>query len=386
MLQFIEQQRAWLAAMRQDFHRHPELSRREAETNRRIRSILEELGVDYLAPKDNITIAVLKAPAENAKTIAFRCDTDALEVMEMTGLPFQSACPGVMHACGHDAHISMGLGALKTLKAYQAQLKSHVVVIFQPAEEGEQGALSVLETGALPQVDAVYGVHVWPDLPVGTLGLKEGPVCSGTDKIIIDIEGKGGHGAKPEDCHDALLCACQVVNQLQTVVSRRVSPLHTAVLTIGTVEAGTRWNVIAGKAHLTGTMRVFDEQTRSMMIAAIDEIAKAVAAAHQCTARTEVQSLSGIVINHPEAVAFGRRAAQTVFGREGVLSVREAMIGDDFAEYRRLAPSLYVFLGCSEAGQSKYPLHHARFFVPDEAMVYGVKWFCALATQGEAAC
>lgn len=368
--------------IRELFHREPELSRHEFKTNERIRAYLDKWGVEYLAPESNITIALLKG-AKDGPVTAFRCDTDALSVTELTGADFASRVPGVMHACGHDTHITMGLAAARYLSLHPETFSGTVKVIFQPAEEGEGGARAVIATGLVNDVSRFFGLHVWPHLPVGAMGLIAGAVCSGTDKMTIRVKGVGGHGACPDKCRDAVVAAAAVVSNLQTIVARNVPPMKTAVLSIGTIHAGTRWNVIADEAVMTGTMRTLDLEAREIMTRRMEEVVEYTCRAQGCTGEVTVENLHGIVINDETVTRFARDAAVLVLGG-GAVDAEPAMIGDDFSMYSAIAPACYAFLGCTKPGDKNiYPLHHGCFLPDKEALLYGAAWLCACAGAEE---
>ena len=291
----------YVIRMRRYFHAHPELSGKELKTSAAIRAELDADGIEWRSCGKSLpqgTLGTIKGDLPG-KTILLRSDIDALPITEATGLPFASENPGVMHACGHDNHIAMLLTAAKILAANRHELRGTVKVLFQPSEEVGIGALDMIEDGALEGVDAAFGMHVWPELASGRVSLEPGPRMASTDRFRIDIQGKGGHAAAPHLCVDATPAAAFLAVNLQTLVSRSISPASSAVLTIGSLHSGSRWNVTSGSAYLEGTVRCFDEETRKTIREGMKRMADRVAAAHGCTAETTYTWLSDAVINDP---------------------------------------------------------------------------------------
>lgn len=371
-----------LTAFRRELHRYPEPSCKEIETHRRLRAWLREMDVAFFTPENNITIAVLGEKLAGAPCVGIRCDTDALEVKEQTCLPFQSRHEGVMHACGHDAHMAMGLGACLYWKTHPEALQGRVKVIFQPAEEGGDGAEHTVGTGLLDDVDAFIALHVWPQLDKGVISITDGPVCSSTDIVSIRVYGKGGHGAYPDLCQDAVAASAAVVTALQHIVSRFVPPIQPVVLSLGSLHAGTRWNVIAQEAAIEGTLRTFDDGLRERIIERMRSVIEHTAAAHQCSAELEITSQAKVVFNDPALSSVLRSAALELFPAEKVLALAPAMIGDDFSAYRTIAPCCYGLLGVRKQGDlDAAPLHHGAFDIDEEALALGTAYFCHAAAR-----
>ena len=375
MHEWLKQNEGWIIETRRLFHQFPELSRKEFATNQRIRKILTEHNIDYLAPENNITIAIVGKKGD--QTIAFRCDTDALNIVENTGLSFASKNHGVMHACGHDAHIAIGLAAVCCLKHFEDKLSKRIFVIFQPAEEGARGAQAVIDTGLLHNVKQFYALHVWPDLPVGTIGLKAGSFFSGTDKITIRLRGKSGHAAVPDSAQDTIAATGALIQSLQHIVSRFISPKDAGVITIGRIDAGNRWNIIADTSLIEGTVRVVEPNVRKNMLEAIEEMTQLIAKAHRCESEFQLDVLSSIIINDELETKQASEAA--LLADIKAKQVPPQMVGDDFAEYRQIAPGCYVLLGAQSDDGSYYPLHHGKFSVNERALYHGAAWFCSLA-------
>ncbi len=365
-----------------DLHERPELPLREAETHRYLRRQLDGLGVAYSAPADNITVAVIEGSRPGA-CVGLRCDTDALPVREETGLPFASKNPGVMHACGHDAHMAAGLGAARLLSARPDRWRGRVKLIFQPAEEGEGGADLVIATGLADDVDVFFGIHVWSPYETGTLHAAPVAVSASVDMFTIRISGRGGHGATPEKCADAVVAGAAVVGALQALVARGLSPMQPAVLTIGSFHAGSVGNVIAQEAELRGTLRALDEDTRRRAEELLERIAAATAQAYGCTAVLENRRVSDVVKNDAEAVRIALECAENLVPPEKIGTQRAMMLGDDFANYGVIAPGCYAQVGIAGEKKGTRAAHHNGMFCVDEDVLpLCAAWLAAFAARG----
>ena len=367
----------WLSDTYRDFHRYPETAHHEIETNRRIRAQLDALHVSYLMPAENITIAVLDS-GKPGPCVGLRCDTDALPVQEDTGLPYASAHDGVMHACGHDAHITIGLGAARLLSARSQDWRGRVKIIFQPAEEGENGADEVIATGLVDDVDAFFAIHAWSPYPTGTIHLSPITVAAAVDMFTIRITGQGGHGATPEKCRDALVAGAALVNALQTVVSRSVSPMVPAVLTIGSFHAGTVGNIIAQEAELRGTLRALDNETAAHLRAEMARIAEQTAQAFGCTANIFYHCRQDAVVNDAGLCETALSCAADLLPADKIGPQAPMMLGDDFSAYRRIAPACYAHVGIAdEALQTCAAHHNGKFRVDESVLPLCAAWMAA---------
>lgn len=372
----------YVIRMRRYFHAHPELSGKELKTSAAIRAELDADGIEWRSCGKSLpqgTLGTIKGDLPG-KTILLRSDIDALPITEATGLPFASENPGVMHACGHDNHIAMLLTAAKILAANRHELRGTVKVLFQPSEEVGIGALDMIEDGALEGVDAAFGMHVWPELASGRVSLEPGPRMASTDRFRIDIQGKGGHAAAPHLCVDATPAAAFLAVNLQTLVSRSISPASSAVLTIGSLHSGSRWNVTSGSAYLEGTVRCFDEETRKTIREGMKRMADRVAAAHGCTAETTYTWLSDAVINDPAITAVAAGAAAEVLGPDGLASAPPTLVGEDFAVIMHRVPSAFGFFGIrNEAVKAAFPLHTDRCTSDESGLIGGALIFVKTA-------
>ncbi len=285
-----------------------------------------------------------------------------------------------MHACGHDNHIAMLLTAAKILAANRHEVRGTVKVLFQPSEEVGIGALDMIEDGALEGVDAAFGMHVWPELASGRVSLEPGARMASTDRFRIDIKGKAGHAAAPHLCVDATPAAAFLAVNLQTLVSRSISPASSAVLTVGSLHSGSRWNVTSGSAYLEGTVRCFDEETRKTIREGMKRMADRVAAAHGCTAETTYTWLSDAVINDPDITAVAAGAAAEVLGPDGLASVPPTLVGEDFAVIMHRVPSAFGFFGIrNEAVKAAFPLHTDRCTSDESGLIGGALIFVKTA-------
>ena len=306
-----------LTAIRRELHRHPELSHEEFETTARIRGWLEAAGI-RIAERYPLRTGVVAEVGglREGPVVALRADIDALPIREETGLPFASEIPGRMHACGHDFHTAAIIGAALLLKEREAELRGTVRLLFQPAEEKASGARLVIASGALEKVCAVFGLHNKPDLPVGTFGIKEGPLMAAADGFRVEVEGRASHAAVPDAGIDPVVASAHIVTALQTIVSRNVSPLESAVISVTQLHGGTAWNIIPDRAMLEGTIRTFDRSVRARVLERFGQVAQGVASAFG--ARAAIRWIEGPPPVHNGALEcrlFGFRLVQGSFRR-----------------------------------------------------------------------
>lgn len=371
-------------------HKNPEPSYHEEKTARFAADKLRALPLEDI--KTGVgghgVTALLRGRAPGP-VIALRADMDALNVTENTGADFASLNPGVMHACGHDAHAAMLLGAALTLCSVRERLAGTIKFIFQPSEEmtPRGGALGMIEDGALenPKVDAIIGIHVWPAYKTGEIGAQDGVVSAASDHLKIKITGKSAHASMPHEGTDAIVAAAATVTALQNIISRRVDPRDTAVITIGTISGGTRYNVIAEEAFLEGTVRTFAPAVTKMMPEWIS--AAAVNAARSCGAGAEVDYESGYpsVVNDPAVSKICRKAIVDIVGERGLLPIQGVPAsGEDFSFFARNVPASFAWLGCRPDGvapEDMPPLHNAKFLPDPKALPLGVRYLSAAAIR-----
>lgn len=343
-----------------DFHKHPELSYQEFRTTKKIKEILQEEGVEILPLKlETGLVAIIrgeKVPeGTTRKTFVFRCDIDGLPVKEETDLEYKSLEEGKMHACGHDIHISTGIKVAVLLNQKKAELFSDYLVIFQPGEESSNGALKIIETGILKNVEAVVALHVNPELETGVLGIKENAITSSVDKFKMTVTGVGAHGAKPENSVDPILASSHFVCGLQSIISRNVSPLSNAVVSVTHFESGHTWNIIPGKAFLEGTIRTSDNETRKL----IEERFKAFVQGNDVSfgTKTELDFIKSNPATNNDSILCEK--ARQVAERVNLKSVVTpfSMLGEDFAYFQEVTKGIIIWVG-SGIGPN---LHNPKF-------------------------
>jgi len=355
-----------LIQWRRDFHQYPELGFEEHRTS----SIIAETLISFgMSPKTGVGKTGVTADLNfgEGPTIALRADMDALPMQETSGLSFSSKHDGVMHACGHDGHMAMLLGAAKILSQMDKELIGTIRFIFQPAEEGEGGARYMIEDGCLEGVDEIYGIHVWNYQPVGEVGAKEGPILAAADLFDIIIKGVGGHGATPQGTVDAVIVAAHLIQTLQTIVSRNTNPLESTVITIGEINGGHNFNIIADKVRLAGTTRAYTKENRSMIQRRMQEIIDGVAKSFGAEITFNYTDGYPPTVNHAGPVKKVLQAAGKVVG-PGAGEPYLSMGGEDFSYYLQKVPGCFFFVGSAPDGQRQFSTpHHCSHFNMDES-------------------
>jgi amidohydrolase len=375
-----------LVAIRRDLHRNPELSWQEHRTAVQICRFLDELGIAYRRDVAGTGIVADLPGAGSGPRIALRADTDALPVLEETGVPFASQNPGVMHACGHDAHTTMLLGAAALLAA-DPELPAPVRLIFQPAEELGSGAEGMIREGVLDDVAMIFGGHVDRHFRVGSIAVTDGPVNASTDSFMIQITGRGGHAARPHETIDAVVVGSLMVMALQTIVSREMNPLSPSVVTVGRFDAGTANNVIAGQAVLEGSIRAQDPTVRAALHRSVERIAHSIGQLHGAAVEFSVGQGTPPLVNPVDSTAIARRAAAVAVGLERVTRMElPSMGGEDFSFYLERIPGCYVRFGTAREGVEQFPAHSSKFNIDEEALAVGAAFFHAVARTAPVAC
>lgn len=372
--QQIQNDRERLVALRRDFHRHPELSLREIRTARVIEAELDKLGISHSRVGETGVLGILDGRGPGGGVIALRADIDALPVQEENDADYRSETDGIMHACGHDAHITCLLGAAKALAERREQFGGQVRFLFQQAEEIGKGALQFLEAGALEGAERVFGLHCAPDLPVGTIGVTPGLNNAAVDLFRISVQGESAHVSSPHLGADALYAASQIVVALQGLAARRISPTEPVILGVGKLNAGTAYNAVAAHAVLEGTTRTISPETRTRIRGWIDQTAREVAALSGATAQVSWDGVSSALINDPRTSREVARAAGQLGEDVTVITDRPmAMIGDDFAEFMFSVPGCYAFLGTSDPKRpgTCHNIHSDKFDLDEDALVLG---------------
>ena len=382
--ELAEKTESYIIDRRRYYHQHPELSEQEKNTTAAIVKDLEALGLEVKTYEcvNAYGCTADIVGAQPGKTVALRADIDALPVLEETGLEFASENVGCMHACGHDCHISMLLGAAKMLAENKDKLKGTVRLIFQPAEETGFGAPAFIKAGVLDGVDAIYGAHIWNSLAAPYVNIESGNRMASTAEFHVEIEGMSSHGSAPEDGIDAIVAMSAIIMNLQTFVSRNNSPLNPLVVSVGKVEAGSRWNVIAGKAKFEGTVRTFSKDMLEEAPKVISRIVENTAAAYG--AKAKLSSFKWMVIpvinDHENLVKIGQEAVKKLYGEEGLAPMQTLMGGEDFSFYMQKVPGVFGFIGSNNPETGKiYPNHHEKYDIDEEVLKRGAAVYAQFA-------
>ncbi|MFM1651053.1 M20 family metallopeptidase [Brevibacillus sp. B_LB10_24] len=373
----------WAVAHRRYLHQHPELSGQEYQTHTYIKQHLEALGIailDYQAPS---VVGFLKG-TDGSKTIALRADIDALPVQEEGEKSYLSKVPGVAHACGHDGHTAVLLAAAKWLSEHQGQVKPNVVFIFQSSEEREpSGAEALIKQGVLSNVDAVFGIHLWQPLAKGLIGVCHGPMMGACDEFKITITGKGGHGAMPHETVDPVYIASQVVGGLQSIVSRALNPMQSAVVTVGKVEEGSTFNIIPNEAVMLGTARSLTEETRQCVHKQMQRIVAGIPASFGAAGHMEYYWGTPAVVNDRQQSRYVEEVVKAVFGESVYAADMEpTMAAEDFAFYLSHCPGAFIFVGMGGEA-SAYSHHHPRFDIDEAVIPSAIELFVQLVLRFE---
>jgi amidohydrolase len=376
-----------LIEWRRHLHQYPELAFREEQTAAFVAKHLEKWGIPFqsgIAKTGLVATVTGTRPAggDRAKppVLAIRADMDALPVQELNEVPYRSRHDGKMHACGHDGHTTILLGTAHYLWRHRDRFSGTVKLIFQPAEEGPGGAKPMIDAGVLtdPAVDAIIGLHLWNNLPVGTVGVRPGPLMAAVETFECEIFGRGGHGAMPHQTIDALVVAAQVVTALQTIVARNIDPLDAAVVTVGELHAGTALNVIADTARMTGTVRYFKPELEGAIAQRIEAIIAGICQAHGASYRLDYQQLYPATVNDAAIAELVRSVVETAVETPlGIVPECQTMGGEDMAFFLREVPGCYFFVGAANASLGlDFPHHHPRFDFDETALATGVEIFC----------
>jgi amidohydrolase len=368
--------------LRRDLHRHPELGFREVRTSKKISEFLSSIGVEHRTGVAQTGVLATIRGDGPGKTVALRADMDGLPIEEKTENPAISENKGVMHACGHDGHVAILLGAAEVLQRSRKNFAGTVRLAFQPAEEGLCGAVPLIEQGALddPKADAAFALHIWNSTPAGQIALAPGPVMAAADEFTIKVIGRGGHGSQPQATIDPIVAASAIVTALQTVVNRNIDPLDPAVLTVGTIHGGTAHNVIPAEVELTGTIRSFRADVREALISRLREVAEGTARALGARAEVRVGAGYPVTENHVQATEFARGIAAETVGAANVIHPRPVMGAEDFSYFLQKVPGCMLFLGSNNIAKGYAHPHHSALFDFDEACLpIGVELMTRLA-------
>lgn len=369
-----------LVSWRRDFHRHPELGFEELRTSAVIREFLESLGLQVQAcAKTGLRAALAGKPG--GQTVALRADMDALPLEEQGDKEYISQNPGVTHACGHDGHMAIIMGAAKILSQMKDRFSGKVVFLFQPSEERiPGGAKLMIEEGALEGVDAIFGLHLWQNLATGIVGVVKGPMMAQPDAFSITIKGKGGHGSMPQQTVDPILVASQLVVNVQSIVSRSIDPLKPVVVSFGTIKGGTIYNIIPEKVTLTGTVRSFDADVQKLTEQRLRKITQKTCETYGATAEFKYDIGYASLVNDAGMVDFIEKITAKTLGKERIKHIEPVMGGEDFAYYLKKVPGAFLFFGMGDGTQ--YPHHHPGFDIDEKALPEAAYLMTALALEG----
>ena len=366
-----EKHKEYTINMRREFHMYPEVSWEEVRTSKRVQEELNKINVPFKIIAKTGVVATIKG-GQKGKTVALRADMDALQVQECNDVPYKSKNDGVMHACGHDGHTSMLLTAAKILNEVKDNIKGTIKLIFQPAEELAQGAKVMIKEGVMEGVDGVFGIHLWSDVEAGTVSVEEGPRMASADLFKITVKGLGGHGSLPHQGIDAVVVASAIVMDIQSIVSREISPLESAVVSIGKFQAGTRFNVIANEAILEGTTRCFDPSIREKLPGIIERIVTNTARSYRAEGSVEYTLGTPPTINEKKSSKIATKAVEKLYGKEAVAKLQKITGGEDYAMYLEKAPGVIAFVGIrNEEKGICHPHHHEKFDMDEDALVMG---------------
>ena len=372
--------RAALVATRRDLHQHPEIGFEETRTGALVAERVRALGYDVRTGVGQTGVIALRS-GDKDRCVLLRADMDALPVEEANDVPYRSKNAGKMHACGHDGHVAIGLEVARRLA--KLPLAGALKLAFQPAEEIAGGAKAMIAAGVLdaPRVDAVFGIHLWNDLPVGTIGLMPGPVMASVDEFEISVLGRGGHAAAPHQTVDPVLVAAHMVTALQSLISRRRNPFEEGVVSVTQVNAGHAFNVIPGHAELRGTVRTFGGRFYEEAPTLIEEIAGGIAAAFGATADVRYRRLCKPTVNDAGMTYLMSQAAAEVVGREKVVTGVRTMGGEDMSFFLAQVPGAFAFVGSAPAGAKGAPHHSSTFDIDEESLVIGAELLTRTAVQ-----
>lgn len=379
--EYAKKYKDYIIGLRREFHMYPESSTKEFKTSQRIKKELEALHIPCSIVAGTGVVGTIHGK-ENGKTVLLRADIDALEVTEQNDVEYKSKNEGLMHACGHDEHIASLLGAARILNDLKDEFSGTIVVLFQPAEEIGVGAKSVIKAGVLKGVDGAFGIHISSNLDCGKMSVEEGPRMACADVFKIIIHGRSGHGARPNQAVDTVVAACATVMNLQSIVSREMNPIDPAVVTVGSIKSGTRFNIIPNEAVLEGTVRCFNEDTRKKIYESIKRIVNGTSETYRTKAEVKYDFSTSPLINDAEYSKLARQAALKVVPEEDVVLKEKTMVTDDFSEYLKYVPGLYAFVGCrNESKGACYPHHHEKFNIDEDCLEVSTSMYAQYALE-----
>lgn len=374
-----------LKEIRHSIHRYPEVSGQEKETSMKVIAELKNIpGWKIRSNVNGYGILADLNDGKPGKKVALRADMDALQIQEQTNLPYESRNKGVMHACGHDIHTTCLLGAARLLSDMRNELNGSVRLIFQPAEEmsPEGGSRGMIKAGALENVDAIFGLHIWPNIPLGTVGCLTGTVMAASDHFYVRIHGRASHAAKPNEGVDAVVLGAQFVNAIQNIISRGTDPLKPAVITIGKFNAGTRYNIIAEDCFMEGTCRTMNNEVRDYIESQLKRIIDGLCSIYGAKGELDYRRGYMALVNDPAMAKKARESAVAVVGEKAVYTdLAPSMGGEDFSFYLKNTPGAFLWLGTKQEDMPYYPLHNSHLQVNDDVLCYGTALLTELAVD-----
>lgn len=380
--------KSYMVELRNYFHSHPELGLYEFNTCKKIEEELDKYKIKHYRVKDTNVIAEFDT-GKLGKTLFLRADIDALPIQEANNVPYKSQNPGVMHACGHDGHTAYMIGAARLIKNHLTEFSGKVIIAFQAAEEIGKGARDIIAAGVLDNVDRTFGIHFQTGMDVGKIGVVSGADMASCDRFLIKITGKAGHITTPQNCVDSLFIAAQIASQLQTVVSRLISPVEGALIGVGRITSGTTYNIIPGSAELEGTIRAFTDVSRKKLYNAITKISEDVASEYGGKADVQIEDICDACFNDEKAAAEIVESSIKLVGKENTITNLQKRFGsDNFADYFRKAPGCYVHVGSSDSDATRWAHHNEHFDLAEDSTVYaaGLALQYTLDYLGEKSC
>ncbi len=367
----VEQNKNYIINMRREFHKYPEPSFQEFRTSKRIQEELTKMGIPFKVIAGTGVVRFINKD-KKGKKIILRADMDALQVQECTGVEYCSTNIGMMHACGHDGHSAMLLGAAKVLNEIKDTLAGEVRLFFQPAEEIAQGALKMLEEEPIDNADGCFAIHLWSDLPCGKVSVEAGPRMASADIFEIIVDGKGGHGSLPHQTIDAVVVGSALIMNLQSIVSREISPLESSVVTIGSFHSGTRFNVIANQAILKGTTRAFNPEIRNNFKSILERVTKGTCDTYRASGQVNYTYGTAPCINDENCSKIALKSVETILGRNGIIKMEKITGGEDFCYFLEKVPGVLAFVGAGNPSKdANYPHHHEKFAIDEDSLEIG---------------
>lgn len=370
-------------SLRRFFHQYPELSFQEEKTPAKISEYLNDLGIKTRTMVGGRGVVGIIQGEQPGKTVAIRADFDALPIQDEKQVSYRSKVPGVMHACGHDAHTALLLSVAKAFQTYRGHIKGNIVLIHQFAEEVPPGgALPMIEDGCLDGVDAIFGTHLWTPIPVGKIAIRKGPIMAAADNFTAVIKGKGGHGGQPHETIDPILIAANYLQLLQQIPSRSINPVESAVISVGSFHAGETFNVIPDQAVIKGTVRTFKPEIQNLIIEQMETLLRTLCLAKKADYEFHYEKGYPPVVNHSKETELAAACAKKVVGIENVFETDPLMVGEDFSYYLQKVPGTFFLTGAGNPEKlASFPHHHAKFDIDERAMLYAAKVLAAAAIQ-----